>query len=144
MREGALERNTMFGKDPCAISLEDYDVSQRKLYSSDSAWGFFDRLRKEDPVHYCKDSEFGPYWSITRFDDIMEVEGNPEIFSSEGSISIEEPDEELNVSMFIAMDEPEHSRQRGRRGAAQSGQYGRADSRAGRHHPRRATRGRNL
>ena len=113
MREGALERNTMFGKDPCAISLEDYDVSQRKLYSSDSAWGFFDRLRKEDPVHYCKDSEFGPYWSITRFDDIMEVEGNPEIFSSEGSISIEEPDEELNVSMFIAMDEPEHSRQRG-------------------------------
>lgn len=112
MTELPEPRTTMVGKDPYAIPLEDFDVSQRELYRSDTLWGFFDRLRKEDPVHYCRDSEFGPYWSATRFDDIMAIEGDPDTFSSEPAISIQEPDTDLNVSMFIAMDEPEHSRQR--------------------------------
>ena len=105
-------RTTMIGKDPYSIPLEDYDVSQRELFRSNTMWGFFDRLRKEDPVHYCKDSEFGPYWSVTKFDDIMTVEKNHDIFSSEPTITIQEPLEDFNVSMFIAMDEPEHGNQR--------------------------------
>ena len=63
------EYTHMIGKDPYSISLEDYDVSQRELYRSDTMWGFFDRMRKEAPVHYCRDSEFGPYWSVTKFDE---------------------------------------------------------------------------
>ena len=93
MSEAAQARNTMFGKDPYAIPLEDYDVSQRQLYRSDTVWGFFDRLRKEDPVHYCRNSEFGPYWSITRFDDIMEVEGNPEKRKKQQKTEGSEPDQ---------------------------------------------------
>lgn len=105
-------RTTMLGIDPYSIPLEDIDVSQAALFNSNTMWGFFDRLRKEDPIHYCKDSEFGPFWSVTKFEDIMEVEGNPEVFSSEPAISLQDPDEELDVSMFIAMDEPRHSEQR--------------------------------
>lgn len=112
MTDMPAPRTTMLGKDPYGMPLEEFDVSQRELYRTNTVWGFFDRLRKEDPVHYCKDSEFGPYWSVTKFDDIMAVEGNPEVFSSEPAISLQDPDEELNVSMFIAMDEPEHGRQR--------------------------------
>ncbi|MEJ0044046.1 MAG: hypothetical protein WDM81_18340 [Rhizomicrobium sp.] len=37
-------------------------------------WPYFERLRREDPVHYCADSEFGPYWSITKYNDIMAVD----------------------------------------------------------------------
>ncbi|MBV1882062.1 MAG: cytochrome P450 [Pseudomonadales bacterium] len=105
-------RTSMVGKDPLKVPLEDFDVSQRELFRTDTAWGFFDRLRKEDPIHYCKDSEFGPYWSITQFQDIMDIEGNPEIFSSEPSILIEDPLDEFDVSLFISMDEPEHGNQR--------------------------------
>ncbi|HNJ73614.1 MAG TPA: hypothetical protein PL081_00985, partial [Pseudomonadales bacterium] len=102
----------MYGKDPYSIPLEDYDVSQPELFESNTMWGFFDRLRKEDPVHYCKDSENGPYWSVTKFKDIMEVEGNPEVYSSEPTISLVDPREDFKVSMFIAMDEPRHGEQR--------------------------------
>ena len=35
------------------------------------------------PVHWCARSEFGGYWSITRYDDIVHVEKDPELFSSE-------------------------------------------------------------
>ena len=53
--------------DANATALEDFDVSSAKLMQSDQHWGYFARLRDEAPVHYCKDSMFGPYWSITRF-----------------------------------------------------------------------------
>ena len=80
--------NYMVGKDPYEVPLEDYDVTQRELFQTNTIFGFFDRLRQEEPVHYCKDSKFGPYWSVTKFDDIMEVEGNPEVYSSEPSIAL--------------------------------------------------------
>ena len=42
----------MVGKEPYDIALEDYDVSQRELYQNMTFPGFFERLRKEEPVHY--------------------------------------------------------------------------------------------
>jgi cytochrome P450 len=71
------------GADPYSIPLERIDVSDAELFETDTLWGYFERLRKEDPVHYCADSEFGPYWSVTKFDDIVHVEKHPEIFSSD-------------------------------------------------------------
>ena len=106
------EFNHMFGKDPYSIPLEDYDVSQPELFMSGTELPYFERLRKEAPVHYCKDSENGPYWSVTRYKDIMEVENNPAVFSSEPSITLVDPDPDFDISMFIAMDEPKHGDQR--------------------------------
>ena len=98
--------------DPWSIPLEDIDVSTPDLWESDTFWPYFDRLRKEAPVHYCRDSLEGPYWSITRYKDIMAIEGDPDTFSSEPAITIAEPDEELPLPMFIAMDRPKHDEQR--------------------------------
>lgn len=106
------ERTSMIGMGPYDIPLNEYDVSQRELFRSDNMWGFFDRLRKEEPVHYCKDSEFGPYWSITKFNDIMEIEGNPDIFSSEPTIGIQDRLPGFQTTNFISMDEPGHGNQR--------------------------------
>ena len=39
-----------------SIPLGDFDVSHPELFTTDSFWPYFDRLRREDPVHYCKDS----------------------------------------------------------------------------------------
>ena len=63
------------GADPHSIPLEEIDVTDAELFETDTLWGYFERLRKEDPVHYCADSEFGPYWSVTKFDDIVYVDG---------------------------------------------------------------------
>ena len=104
--------NTMFGRDPYSIPLDEYDMNQPELFQSDTQDAYFTRLRKEAPVHYCKDSENGPYWSVTRYKDIMEVESNPEIYSSEPSIALADPEPDFDISMFIAMDEPKHGDQR--------------------------------
>lgn len=102
----------MVGKDPYEVPIENYDMTQRELYQMDTAPAFFDRMRKEAPVHYCKESKFGPFWSVTKFEDIMEVEGNPEVYSSEPTISILDPLDDTEMSMFIARDEPVHGQQR--------------------------------
>ncbi|MGE5159125.1 MAG: cytochrome P450, partial [Gemmatimonas sp.] len=70
------------------------------------------RLREEDPVHFTAESEFGPYWSITKYNDIKYVDMHHEIFSSEGGITIGDQDEDFQLPMFIAMDPPKHDVQR--------------------------------
>ncbi len=50
------------------------DVSDPKFYKDDTWRPLFARLRQQDPVHYCEASPFGPYWSVTRYDDIFQVE----------------------------------------------------------------------
>jgi cytochrome P450 len=75
-------------------------------------WAMFDRLRKEEPVHFCPESVHGPYWSVTKFNDIMHVDTHHDLFSSEGGITIAEQDEDFTLPMFIAMDPPKHDHQR--------------------------------
>ena len=102
------------GADPRSIPLERIDVSDWEIFTTDTLWGFFERLRREDPVHYCAESEFGPYWSVTKFDDIVYVEKNPEIFSSEPTIGIANPDpsSQFQNAGFITMDGPRHNAHR--------------------------------
>ncbi|MGQ0622991.1 MAG: cytochrome P450 [Panacagrimonas sp.] len=95
--------------------LDQIDVSHPTLWGTNSFWDYFKRLRAEDPVHFCKDSLFGPYWSVTKYKDIMQVETHPEIFSSDfkyGGITIFETNKAGLLPMFIAMDPPKHDEQR--------------------------------
>jgi cytochrome P450 len=101
------------GADPYSIPLEKIDVSDAELFSTNTLWGYFERLRKEEPVHYCAESEFGPYWSVTRFNDIVQVEKDPKTYSSARSIVIQDPDPEFPLeSGFISMDGADHLAQR--------------------------------
>jgi cytochrome P450 len=97
------------------LPLEQINPGQPALFQADAMWPYFERLRREDPVHYTAVSEFGPYWSITRYNDIMAVDTNHQVFSSDslyGGILIGgEPDPD-GGSMFIAMDPPKHDVQR--------------------------------
>src|SRR5262249_258444 len=45
-----------------SLPLEEFNPGDPEVFRSDTHWPYFDRLRKEEPVHYCKDSIFGPYW----------------------------------------------------------------------------------
>ena len=98
-----------------SMRLEDFDPSHPELFQTDTHWPYFDRLRKEEPVHYCKDSMFGPYWSVTKYNDIMAVDTNHGVFSSAaalGGITIRDVPPDLRRESFIAMDQPRHSAQR--------------------------------
>jgi len=100
------------------IPIEQIDVARPSLFQKDTIGLFFDRLRREEPVHYCRESYVGPYWSITKFDDIMAVDTNHKVFSSEaklGGIAIQDMhsvEGGLELEMFIAMDPPKHDQQR--------------------------------
>jgi cytochrome P450 len=94
-----------------SLPLDKIDVSRADLYEHDDHWPYFDRLRKEDPVHFCAESDFGPYWAITKFDDIVKVETNPAAFSSNRDIVIGDQID-FAPPMFIAMDPPRHDDQR--------------------------------
>jgi cytochrome P450 len=102
------------GADPQSIPLDQIDVSDWELFESDTLWGYFERLRKEEPVHYCADSDYGPYWSVTKFEDIVYVERNPELFSSEPGITLfnAPPGAVLQNAGFISMDDPRHTAHR--------------------------------
>ena len=101
------------GADPYSIPLDKIDVSDSEIFETDTLWGYFERLRKEDPVHYCAESEFGPYWSVTRFEDIVHVEKNPETFSSARSIVVGDPDPDFPLEAgFITMDGAKHDAHR--------------------------------
>ncbi len=92
--------------------LESLDPANPERFRQNAQWDVFTRLRREDPVHYTAESEFGPYWSVTRYDDIMYVDTHHKIFSSEGGITIADQDEDFQLPMFIAMDPPKHDVQR--------------------------------
>ena len=103
---------SMLDVDPQTVRLEDVDVSQAELFFEDRIGAFFERLRREDPVHYCPHSQYGPYWSVTKFHDIKQVDTNHEVFSSDRAITIEDEEGDFETPMFIAMDPPRHDAQR--------------------------------
>jgi cytochrome P450 len=101
------------GADPYAIPLERIDVSDSELFETDTHWGYFERLRREDPVHYCAASDFGPYWSVTKDEDVLTVEKQPEVFSSAHSIVLGDPPPDFPLEAgFITMDGARHDAHR--------------------------------
>ncbi len=98
-----------------SLPLDQVNPAQPQLFKDDAQWSYFERLRAEDPVHYTADSEFGPYWSVTKYKDIMAVDTNHKVFSSLstlGGISIRDQRADFPLPMFIAMDPPIHDAQR--------------------------------
>ncbi|EMP56266.1 Cytochrome P450 alkane hydroxylase [Marinobacter santoriniensis NKSG1] len=98
--------------DVSTLALKDIDVSNPFLYRQGLWHSYFKRLRDECPVHYQANSPFGPFWSITRYEDILFVDKHHDLFSAEPIISIGPQPEGLEIETFIAMDPPKHDVQR--------------------------------
>ncbi len=100
---------------PADVQVDPLDVSRAELYRDDRWQAPFARLRAEAPVHYCEHSDYGPYWSISTYKPIVEVESLPELYSSEiGGITLADfiPERDVRMPMFIARDRPVHTAQR--------------------------------
>jgi cytochrome P450 len=112
MADGAADKIETARAEAWSVPLETLDVSLAERFANDTFWPFFERLRAEEPVHRCPESEFGPYWSVTKYNDIMTVDTNHGVFSSEGGITIVDERDDFQLPMFIAMDPPKHDAQR--------------------------------
>jgi cytochrome P450 len=95
-----------------AMPLDEINVSDPALYEQDVWQPYFRRLRREAPVHYCKGSAVGPFWSVTKHKDIIAIEVNHKAFSSLDGITLRDRPPGLELPMFIAMDPPKHDVQR--------------------------------
>jgi len=97
-----------------SMPIEQINPAQPHLFQQNAIWPYFERLRRDDPVHFCEKHEFGPYWSITKQEDIVSISRAPGIFSSEGGVTIVNQGlVEGTLPMFIAMDPPRHAQHRG-------------------------------
>jgi cytochrome P450 len=101
-----------------ALPLAELDPARADRFKNET-WGpVFERLRREDPVHLCETGEFGRYWSITKYNDIMAIDTDHKTFSSEPGITLvrtidqQQTSPFQGMSMFIAMDPPKHDIQR--------------------------------
>ena len=103
--------------DPITTPLEQLDVANPSRFEHDTWPTLFARLRDEAPVHYQNwgpggEGAEGDFWSITRFEDIVDIEKDWQTFSSSPSIAILDPEPDMIVQMFIASDPPLHDDQR--------------------------------
>jgi len=105
-------------EDPYSVPIEEINPIDGRLFQMDIHEAHFKRLREEDPVHMNELPSTGRYWSITKFEDIMYVDKNHELFSSASGITLgpridlEPGPTGVDFSNFIAMDPPKHDLQR--------------------------------
>ena len=96
------------------------NVADPRLWPEEACLGIFEAMRRDDPVHYCEQSPYGPYWSVTRYEDILAVDTNHDAFSSDaglGGIVIDDNivhggDPDAVMRSFITSDPPRHTAQR--------------------------------
>jgi cytochrome P450 len=113
--DGTFDKQAAARAAALSTPLELLNPGEPERFAEDSFWPVFERLRKEDPVHYTAESEWGPYWSVTRFEDIVAVDTNHAAFSSDahlGGITLADFNPDFVLPMFIAMDPPKHDVQR--------------------------------
>ncbi|MAG31937.1 MAG: cytochrome P450 [Deltaproteobacteria bacterium] len=70
------------------LALEDINPLNANLFRENRWQGYFERLRKEDPVHFNEIESAGRYWSVTKYDDIKAVSSDWESFSSAHGITL--------------------------------------------------------
>ncbi|HBF99247.1 MAG TPA: cytochrome P450, partial [Alphaproteobacteria bacterium] len=114
LEETVMSAEMIIEEDVSQIPIDEIDVSNPKLFQQDVIGDYFKRMREEAPVHYCADGHSGPFWSVTKFNDIVRVDTDHKNFSSEstlGGIVLDDinqrPEvEDFRLPMFIAMDPP--------------------------------------
>jgi cytochrome P450 len=101
-----------------AAPLETLNPAQPELFAQDAMWPIFERLRAEAPVHYTPESDYGAYWSVSRYNDIMAIDTNHQVFSSADGITLQSLEAKAQAvgrpvrPSFISMDPPRHDEQR--------------------------------
>ncbi len=98
-----------------ALPLDQIDVTKPRLFQDDTIGYYFERLRRDDPVHFHRNQFYGGFWSVTKYKDIMAVDTSHGLYSSDwsnGGIGLFDAPMDDRLQTFIAMDPPKHDEQR--------------------------------
>ena len=118
MHDGSVDLKAEARARIYALPIEAVDPAQPDLFAANAFWPIFERLRAEDPVHWVESPDYGGFWSITRWDDIMAVDSNHQVFSSADGITLQSLESKAETAKrgtrpsFISMDPPRHDEQR--------------------------------
>ena len=110
-----LDLQRLARADAFALPIDQIDVTKPRLFQTDTIGHYFERLRRDDPVHWHANDFYGGFWSVTRYQDIMAVDTHHALFSSDwaqGGIGLFDAPMDQRLQMFIAMDPPKHDEQR--------------------------------
>jgi len=90
------------------------DLSSHDAFTKGPPHNTFARLRKEDPLHWTEWDGGKGFWSVTRHEDILAMNGNAKVFSSARGIRMEDQsyEEYLARRTFQETDAPEHMKTR--------------------------------
>jgi cytochrome P450 len=128
-RDSLDEKRALHRRRAYETPLETLNPAWASAFRDDGHWAYFERLRAEDPVHWTPDSNYGAFWSITKYNDIMAIDTNHQVFSSAKGIGLppkpsvlppeafieretRESDTGDDANSFINMDPPGHDIQR--------------------------------
>ena len=100
--------------------MTDFNPGDASHFQNETILPLFEAMRAAGSLHYCEDSNYGPYWSVLNYPEIMAIDKNHEQFSSDaglGGIIIDDAifkDDEAGFFLqnFISMDPPQHGPQR--------------------------------
>ena len=118
MSDGSVDIRQEARQQANALPLDKLNPAQAELFTQDVMWAQFERLRRESPVHYTAESDYGPYWSVTKYNDIMAIDTNHQVFSSADGIVLQSLESKAESAgrptrpSFIGMDPPKHDVQR--------------------------------
>jgi cytochrome P450 len=89
------------------------DITDHDTYVRGVPHATFARLRRDDPVSWWGDAE-GGFWAVTRYQDVLAVSRQTELFSSAQGIRLEQmaPDECEARRTMMELDPPDHTRYR--------------------------------
>ncbi len=90
------------------------DLTSHDTFMNGAPHNTFARLRRDDPVSWTEWGGGKGFWSITRYDDILEMNRNTKVFSSAQGIRMEDQsyEEYLARRTFQETDPPEHMQMR--------------------------------
>ena len=90
------------------------DITSHDTYVDGVPYATFERLRRDDPVSWWEDGDGEGFWAVTRYDDVLAVSRQTELFSSAQGIRLEQmtPEETGARRTMMEMDPPQHTRYR--------------------------------
>jgi len=93
-------------------TLTDVTLADLSLFAEGAPWQVFEDLRRNDPVHWnVEETPNSGFWSVTRYNDIVDVLRDTETYSSEvGAANLEELDtRQLEIrKSILETDGPRH------------------------------------
>lgn len=97
------------------LGAADADITDPDAYRAGVPYATFERLRNDDPVSWWDEHDGGRgFWAVTRYDDLLRVSRDVDVFSSAQGVTLEEiegDDFEARRNM-LEYDPPEHTRYR--------------------------------